>query len=97
MANIEWEIDDVQSLWNKIEETVINITDDIVPIREYVDNVSTLSQETPTVVKRKMRQRKLMLAKMRQNPDEELKKRINWLNLSMTAFKLQAKRIFLTQ
>ena len=101
LHEMDWKIEDVQSNWNKIEEILIKTTDKLAPMCEYMDKVSSKSQAIPTVVNRKLHQRKKLLARLRQNPNEELRKRVknlnveDWLNLSLIAFKLRAKSIFL--
>jgi flagellar basal body-associated protein FliL len=74
------EIDDVQSLWNRIETIMVDTTDELVPIRSFQNNVSTQSQTLPEVMKRKLALRKRLLNSMKRNPDDELKKRLKQLN-----------------
>ena len=74
------EIDDVQSLWNRIETIMVDTTDELVPIRSFQNNVSTQSQTLPVVMKRKLALRKRLLNSMKRNPDDELKKRLKQLN-----------------
>ena len=43
---MDWQIEDVQNNWNKIEEVLINTTDKLAPLCELIDNVSKESQIT---------------------------------------------------
>ena len=73
-CEMNWVINDVQSNWNKIEEVLINTTDKLAPLCEFMDNVSKESQIIPSIIKRKMSHRKRLVAKLRQNPSEMMKK-----------------------
>ena len=83
MINMMWQINDVQGLWNKIEEILIRTTDKLAPLSEHLDNVSAKSQEIPKIIKRKMRKRKDLLRKMKEDPSEELRKRVKNLNIEI--------------
>ena len=37
-VNMNWQIDDVQSNWNKLEEILIGTTDKLAPICEFVEH-----------------------------------------------------------
>ena len=79
--NLNWEIPDVQCFWNKLEEILIGCTDDLAPMTEYLDNVSSKSQITPIISNR------MTILNNKINLD--------WLNLSLTSFKLKIKSQFL--
>ena len=65
---MNWQMNDVQSLWNKIEEILIRTTDKLAPLCEFLGNVSSKSQEIPKVIKSKLRKRKDLVKKMREDP-----------------------------
>ena len=90
--NMNWQINDVQSLWNRIEEMLIRTTDKLAPLCEYLDNVSAKSQEIPKIIKSKMRKRKDLLRRMREDPSEELRKRIKNLNTEIKSHFAMNKR-----
>ena len=48
------EITDVQSMWNMIENKLINVVDKLDPLTEFKDSITTSSSKTPRVIKRKM-------------------------------------------
>ena len=83
---------DVQSNWNKIEEILVRTIDKLAPITEFMGNVSSLSQAIPQVITRKIGQRKRLLRKMRQNPNDELKKRIKNLSKEIKEHFVMNKR-----
>ena len=49
-CNMQWQMEDVQSNWNKIEEVLIKVSDIVAPISEFKNNVSSRSQEIPIYI-----------------------------------------------
>ena len=58
----------------------VRTTDKLAPLCEFLGNVSSKSQEIPKVIKSKLRKRKDLVKKMREDPSEELRKRVKNLN-----------------
>ena len=69
------------NILDKLEEILVKTTDQIAPIKEYSNNMTTKSQITPTVIKRKISQRQRLVARLKQNPTVELKGRVKNLNI----------------
>ena len=74
---------DVQTNWNKMEEILTKVSDIVAPISEFTDNVSSKSQIIPMAIKRKISLRKRLITKLRQNPTDDLKKRVKNLNIEI--------------
>ena len=81
LAAVNWsiEIDSVQANWNKLENMLINIIDEIVPMRGFVNN-TVKNNPPPPHIRNKLNVRKRLLKKQRTLPSIELKKRIKNLN-----------------
>ena len=55
-------------------------------------NVSKESQLVPSVIKRKMSQKKRLVTKLRQNPNEMMKRRVRNLNTEIKGHFVETKR-----
>jgi hypothetical protein len=64
LENKDWseKLDTVQPLWDIIENNIIQIVDEIVPLKSFV-NYSCKSIGAPTIIKRKMNQRNKLLTR----------------------------------
>ena len=89
---MDWQIDDVQSNWNKIENILVKTTDKFAPLCKFMDNVSKESQTVPPSINRKLDQRRRLLAKLRQNPDDVIKRRVKNLNTEIKNLFIMNKR-----
>ena len=69
-----------REIGNKLEELLLTAADLVAPIKSFYDNVTSSNQPNPSIIKKKLTNRKKLLAKLRQNPNEELKGRLMNLN-----------------
>ena len=76
-------IDMVQEFWNEFENKLIIVVDEIVPIRDFDENV--IKEPTPKLVKNKINKRNRLLKAFRKRPNLELKCRISNLNCEICA------------
>ena len=56
--SFDFEADQVQAYWNKLESLLMPIIDDIAPLSPFKNNVTVASTEVPDVIKRKLNLRK---------------------------------------
>ena len=85
MSRIEFDLDikDVQNLWNEIENKLVEVADLVAPLRITTGNNTKESLNIPPIIKRKMNQRKKLIARLRLNPDPNLKQRLGNLNVEI--------------
>ena len=62
---------------------LIRVADLLAPLTAYTRNKTNDSFKTPAVIKRKMNQRKKLIAKLKLNPDESMKQRLKNMNVEI--------------
>ena len=94
LAKINFEVDtsNVQSLWNTLENHLIQIVDNLVPIVPHYENVTVASQKITPLIKNKINLRNRLLKKFKQTKDVNLKSRIKNLNTEIRFHFEQNKR-----
>ena len=80
LSSVDWNIniDDVQEFWNRFENMLIKIVDEIVPLIEFEGNI--IKENTPRVIKNKIIKRNRLLKSFKKCPTLDLKVKITNLN-----------------
>ena len=79
----DFEADQVQAYWNKLEALLLPIIDNIAPLTPFKNNVTVASTEVPDVIKRKLNLRKKLLRSLKTNKTNVLRDRIKNLNVEI--------------
>ena len=83
LVNFNFETDQVQSFWDKFESSLLPIIDNLVPMVPFINNCSSNSIKPTGAIKRKINLRKRLLKAQKNNPTNELRNRINNLNIEI--------------
>jgi hypothetical protein len=83
--------DSVQGVWNEFENKLINIVDEIVPIKEFENNLQLKSQ-VPPQIKHIINKRKRLLHKLKVDKSRELKESIVVLDKKIRLYFHQSKK-----
>ena len=83
-------VDDVQEYWNVLENKLINIVDEIVPLKTFEGHV--VKEITPKFIKNKINKRNRLLKCFKRRPSIELKTRISNLNFEIRTHFFTKKR-----
>ena len=81
--SFDFEADQVQAYWNKLESLLLPVIDNIAPITPFKNNVTVASTEVPDVIKRKLNLRKRLLKSLKTNKTNVLRDRVNNLNVEI--------------
>ena len=89
---IDWSIgvDDVQEYWNVLENKLINIVDEIVPLKTF--ELHVVKEITPKFIQNKINKRNRLLKCFLHRPNIELKTRISNLNFEIRTHFFTKKR-----
>jgi hypothetical protein len=89
----DWNIgvSDVQGYWNCFENKLINIVDQIVPLRTFTNNHAKNSK-CPSHIKKKLNKRKRLLQTQKNNPTSDRQQNIKILNKEIRYFFNSDKR-----
>ena len=82
-VNFNFETDQVQNYWDKFEASLLPIIDDLIPMAPFINNCTSNSIKPSRAIKRKLNLRKRLLRSIKTNPTNELRTRINNLNLEI--------------
>ena len=68
LSFVDWNInfDDVQEYWNTLENKIIVIVDEIVPLKTYIGHV--IKESTPKLIKNKINKRNRLLKSFKMSP-----------------------------
>jgi hypothetical protein len=93
LRSVNWEMfsDSVQGVWNEFENKLINIVDEIVPIKEFENNLQLKSQ-VPPQIKHIINKRKRLLHKLKVDKSRELKESIVVLDKKIRLYFHQSKK-----
>ena len=90
--NFETGADSVQSIWDNIENHLINVVDKIVPSVAHKDNVTVESIIPSPMIKHKINLRNRLLKRFKITKDQQLKQRLKNLNLEIKGHFVHSKR-----
>jgi hypothetical protein len=78
LSQEDWNLqsDNVQGCWNKMENKIIRIVDQLAPLQDFKNNSCTSSRIVPPSIKNLINQRKKLLARLRSNFDINIKEEI---------------------
>ena len=79
----------MQQYWNVLENKIIKVIDEIVPLSNFTGHV--IKESIPKVVKNKINKRNRLLKSFKRHPNPELKKRITDLNCEIRTHFLAKK------
>ena len=82
-VNFNFETDQVQNFWDKLETTSLPIIDNLVPMVPFINNCSSNSIKPIGVIKRKINLPKRLLKALKNNLTNELRNRIINLNIEI--------------
>ena len=89
-VDLNIDIDCVQQYWNVLENKIIKVIDEIVPLSNFTGHV--IKESIPKVVKNKINKRNRLLKSFKHHPNPELKKRITDLNCEIRTHFFGKKR-----
>ena len=80
LACVDWniEIDCVQQYWNVLENKIVKVVDEIIPLTSFTGHV--IKESIPKAIKNKTNKRNRLLKNFKRHPNPDLKKRIADLN-----------------
>ena len=80
LRTVDWTIEDdtVQEYWNTFENKLIQVVDQLIPIRDFVNN--SVKLDVPRFIKSKINLRNRLLKQLKRVPTIDLKTRISKLN-----------------
>jgi hypothetical protein len=92
LAQVDWNIklDDVQGFWNSFENKLINVIDEIVPMKTMLNNVQG-RDSIPRPIKLKINQRKRLLLAFKKDKNPVTKLRIRELDKAIKSFFNQSR------
>ena len=92
LAQVDWNIniDDVQGFWNSFENKLINVIDEIVPMKPMLNNVQG-RDSIPRPIKLKINQRKRLLFAFKKDKNPATKLRIKELDKAIKCFFTQSR------
>ena len=79
----ESSINNVQDLWNMMEEKLAHLRDTMAPMKIFSSNQTSESQKVAPHIKRKLNTRRRLIAKLKQTPSQALKVRVKNLNIAI--------------
>ena len=74
LACVDWniEIDCVQQYWNVLENKIVKVVDEIIPLTSFTGHV--IKESIPKAIKNKINKRNRLLKNFKRHPNPDLKK-----------------------